>query len=127
MKHDGMAKTDMMTKTEMMVTPHPFIKAKYKISGDVTILEKDGMTILRLSEDFKTKNGPDLKLFLSPQMAGEATGQTATQGAVKLDVLRSNKGAQDYILPEGVSLADFNSLLIHCEQYSVLWGGANLR
>ena len=43
-----------------------------------------------------------------------------------LGALESTKGTQDYVLPEGVSLSDFDSVLVHCEQFSVLWGGGAL-
>ena len=103
-----------------------FEKSSFKIKGDWTIVKENGQTIFRLSEDFKTKNGPDLKLFLSPKTVDTLTGQTATQGAVKLSVLKSNKGSQDYVIPADIDLSQFSSILIHCEAYSKLWGGANL-
>ena len=103
-----------------------FEKTTFKIKGDWKIVKENGVTIFRVSDDFKTKNGPDLKLFLSPKSVGELTGQTATQNAVKLSVLRSNKGGQDYVIPANIDLSQFGSILIHCEAYSKLWGGANL-
>ena len=103
-----------------------FEKTSFKIKGDWEIVKENGQTIFRLSDDFKTKNGPDLKLFLSPKTVGNVTGATATQGAVKLSVLRSNKGSQDYIIPSDIDLSQYGSILIHCEAYSKLWGGANL-
>lgn len=103
-----------------------FTKKKYGIKGDWTIIQKDGQTILRLSETFKTKKGPDLKIFLSPQSVKDVTGKTATNGAVLISVLQSHKGTQDYVIPASVNLSNFGSLLIHCEAYSVLWGGADL-
>ena len=90
------------------------------------MVQEDGKTIIRFSDDFKTKNGPDLKVFLSPQSVGDVTGQTALQGAVTLGRLKSNTGTQDYVVPKGVSLANFSSVLIHCEAFSVLWGGGRL-
>jgi len=103
-----------------------FIKKKYKIKGQWKVIQENGQTVIRFSDDFKTKKGPDLKIFLSPQSVGDVTGETAINGAINIGVLKSNKGAQDYILPAGVSLTDFSSVLIHCEAYSVLWGGGNL-
>jgi len=103
-----------------------FIKKKYKIKGQWKVVQEKGQTIIRFSGDFKTKKGPDLKIFLSPQSVGDVTGKTALDGAVTLGVLKSNKGTQDYVVPKGVSLANFSSVLIHCEAYSVLWGGGRL-
>jgi len=129
----------MAHATDATVTPTPvvamvdstaksgqFTKATYKIQGDWEIVKENGQTILRLSDDFKTKRGPDLKIFLNPNSLDAVTGATATSGAIKLGELKSNKGAQDYVIPADIDLANFGSLLIHCEAFSKLWGGANL-
>ena len=107
-------------------TAQPFVKKKKKIKGAWRVVQENGQTLIRFSDDFKTKNGPDLKVFLSPQSIADVTGKTALDGAVLLGLLKSTKGAQDYVLPEGVSLGDFSSVLIHCEAYTVLWGGGQL-
>jgi hypothetical protein len=128
--HAGPSAQDAMVKTDVMMkpasTPLSFAKKKYKVSGTVTIVEENGQTILRLSEDFKTKSGPDLKIFLSPQSASTVTGRTAVNGSISLGALASNKGGSDYVLPAGVSLSNFQSILVHCEAYSVLWAAAEL-
>ena len=121
---DTMVKTEVMTKAAS--TPLAFAKKKYKVAGTVTIVEENGQTILRLSEDFKTKSGPDLKIFLSPQSASAVTGRTAVNGSISLGALKSNKGGSDYVLPAGVSLSDFQSILVHCEAFSVLWAAADI-
>ena len=107
-------------------TAQPFVKKKKKIKGAWSVVQENGKTLIRFSDDFKTKNGPDLKVFLSPQSIADVTGETALEGAVLVGLLKSTKGAQDYVLPEGVSLSDFSSVLIHCEAYTVLWGGGQL-
>lgn len=103
-----------------------FEKSAFDIKGDWEIVKENGQTVFRISEDFKTKNGPDLKLFLSPKSVNAATGATATQDAIRLGALKSNKGGQDYIIPANVDLSQFGSILIHCEAFSKLWGGADL-
>ena len=103
-----------------------FQRSSFNIHGNWQIVKENGQTIFRLSDNFKTKNGPDLKLFLSRKSVNQVTGKTATDNAVKLSVLKSSKGSQDYIIPANIDLAQFSSILIHCEAYSKLWGGANL-
>lgn len=107
-------------------TSGSFETQAFHIKGDWKIVKENGQTIFRVSDDFKTKNGPDLKLFLSPKTVSGATGATATQDAIRLGVLRSNKGGQDYIIPANIDLSQYGSILIHCEAFSKLWGGANL-
>ena len=103
-----------------------FIKKKKSINGSWSVVQENGQTIIRFANDFKTKNGPDLKIFLSPQTIQSVNGKTATAGSLNLGVLKSTKGTQDYVVPAGVNLADFNSVLVHCEAYSILWGGGAL-
>ena len=104
----------------------PFVEKRYDIRGDWSVVEEDGRTLIRFDDDFETKGGPDLKVFLSPTSIGSVDGATATDGSVLLGALESTRGTQDYVLPEGVSLADFESVLVHCEEFSVLWGGGAL-
>ena len=122
----GPANAEIITASAPAYGAQSFTKKKYKIKGEWRVVQENGKTIIRFSDDFKTKNGPDLKIFLSPQSIGGVTGQTALEGAVTLGALKSTKGTQDYVVPNGVSLANFSSVLIHCEAYSVLWGGGNL-
>jgi len=97
---------------------------QYSIDGSWSINVEGNQTILRLNDDFKTKRGPDLKIFLSKQSINDVTGKTATNDSILLSALKTNKGSQEYVLPDNVDINDYQSLLIHCEQFSVLWGGA---
>lgn len=106
--------------------PVEFQKKSFSLKGSVTIEQRGDHTVIVFSDDFRTKNGPDLKVFLSKQSVANATGRSATSQAVRLGVLQSNKGAQEYVLPKGINIADFNSLLVHCEAYSKLWGGVDI-
>ena len=67
-----------------------------------------------------------MKVFLSPLDISTVTGETAVNGAINLGELQKTKGAQEYILPAGVNIADYSSVLVHCEKFSILWGGAGL-
>lgn len=101
-------------------------KKQYSIKGDWTVEQRGDQQVISFNKKFKTKSGPDLKVFLSPKSIDKVTGKNATDGSVLVAVLKNNKGAQEYVLPAGIDINDYGSLLIHCEQYSVLWGGANL-
>ncbi|MEM8985261.1 MAG: DM13 domain-containing protein [Pseudomonadota bacterium] len=101
-------------------------KKSFKVAGDWSIVRENGKTYIDLSADFKTRNAPDLKVFLSPQEAKSTTGKNATDGALLVAPLSSNKGAQRFELPEGVDLASYKSVLIHCHAYSKLWSAADL-
>ena len=98
----------------------------YAINGSWSIEKRGDEQVITLSDDFSTKSGPDLKIFLSPMTVEDVTGKTATQGSVLVSVLKDAKGGQEYVIPADVDLSQYKSILIHCEQYSVLWGGADL-
>ena len=88
--------------------------------------ERDGKTFITFSDKFKTKGGPDLKVLLSPNSEKDVSGKNAIEGAVRLGELTKSKGAQEYEIPANVDLAQYSTVLIHCEAYSILWGGGAL-
>ena len=98
-------------------------KQNKSISGHFEIQKTNDATYVVLSEDFKTKSAPDLKLFLSKKRVSDITGKNATKDAVLISELQKTKGSQKYRLPANIALADYTSLIIHCEQYSIFWGG----
>ena len=103
-----------------------FVKKRYKIKGTWNVVEQDGQKVIQFNDDFKTKGGPDLKLYLSSKTLSELDGDGVENSSIKLSVLKSNKGGQSYIIPADVNLSDYQSVLIHCEAYSVLWGGFDI-
>lgn len=103
-----------------------FTKVSKTLSGGWSIVERDGRSFIVIDDSFRAANGPDLKVFLSPQTMSKVTGKTAVQGAINVGVLKKTKGAQEYEIPPGTDLMKFKSVLVHCEEYSVLWGGSDL-
>lgn len=119
--HESMVKADSET-----LYSGEWTKKSFKVSGTWSIVKKDGKTYVKLSSDFRTRNAPDLKIFLSPLAASATNGGNATEGSVLVAPLTSNSGEQVYEIPDGVDIANFKSMLIHCEQYSKLWSAADL-
>ena len=72
------------------------------------------------------KAAPDLKIVLSPHEPDDASSRNALRGGVILGQLESNKGRQAFSIDESIDLNRFASVLIHCEQYTKLWGAAEL-
>lgn len=117
--------TDVSVSTTQ-VQDQAFFKKKYRIKGTWSLVERDGKNFITFSDDFKTKNGPDLKIFLSPTSADNVKGKNAIDGSLNIGALKSNKGAQEYEIPAGTDLTQFSTVLVHCEAYSILWGGGTL-
>lgn len=75
---------------------------------------------------FKTKSGPDLKIFFSAKSLSLLNGKNAATGNYRLVKLKSVKGDQSYTIPSSVDLSKYKTIFIHCEKYSKLWAGASL-
>ncbi len=103
-----------------------FVKKSKKLKGTWEIVQRGDQTFIVFGDDFRAARGPDLKIFLSPMTLADVTGETAIDGALKLGELKKTKGAQEYEIPVGVNLADYSSVLVHCEAYVILWGGGDL-
>jgi hypothetical protein len=82
------------------------------------IVLDEGNSILRL-ENFRATNGPDLYVYLS-------TDKSASD-FVSLGRLKGNIGNQNYEIPEGTELSKYDTVLIWCRAFSVLFGSAELK
>ena len=107
-------------------TSGDFVRKSKRLKGSWTVEQRDGKTFIVFADDFRAANGPDLKIFLSPKSIADATGKNAVDGSINIGELKNTKGTQEYEVPAGINLADYGSVLVHCEAYSVLWGGGNL-
>ena len=77
----------------------------------------DGSNVLRL-ENLKVTNGPDLYVYL-------VTDKQASD-YVDLGRLKANNGNQNYDIPEGTDLSKYDTGVVWCKQFSVLFGSAEL-
>ena len=78
---------------------------------------EDGTNILRL-ENLRVTNGPGLYVYLSPDKDAS--------DIVNVGKLKANNGNQNYDIPEGTDLSKYNTVLIWCRPFSVLFGSAEL-
>ncbi len=110
----------------MTVNEGTWVNKQYKIKGAWEIESRQGQTVIKFKDGFKTKGGPDLKIFLSKQDISDVTGKNATTNGIFISKLKNKKGDQEYVLPADIDINEYTSVLIHCEAFSVLWGGANI-
>ncbi|MBI1828034.1 MAG: DM13 domain-containing protein [Thaumarchaeota archaeon] len=90
----------------------------HTVTGMTKIVQlEDGSKVLRL-ENFKSTNGPDLFVYLSTD--------THASDFVSLGALKANNGNQNYNIPEGTDLSKYNTVLIWCKSFSVLFGSSEL-
>ena len=95
-------------------------------SGAATIYRLvDGSQILRL-EDFKVTNGPDLRVYLTRAQNPEGAGEVTGPGHLELSKLKGNMGNQNYPIPDDADVSSFNSVVIFCKPFKVIFSVAPL-
>jgi len=90
--------------------------------GGVSVYEN----VVFLHEDFEVGPGPAFHVVLVPSADIRDAGQVTGTMFVDLGALRAFKGSQKYPIPAGVDLTKFPSVVIWCEQFSVLISPADL-
>jgi hypothetical protein len=104
-----------------------FVSHEHGTSGRVRVVSQpDGSRLLAI-EDLDTSDGPDLRVWLTDAEVSEDGWRVFDDGRyVDLGELRGNKGNLVYELPRDVELADYQSVSIWCERFSVSFGAAEL-
>jgi hypothetical protein len=94
----------------------------HKGAGKVTVREHE----VALEADFQVSPGPDFHVLLVPKAAIRASSDLANTMYVDLGALRAFKGAQTYVIPDGVDLSAYPSVVIWSRTYSALISPADL-
>ncbi|MBK7939053.1 MAG: DM13 domain-containing protein [Lewinellaceae bacterium] len=94
----------------------------YSVKGTAT-LQQSGLNLtLQLGGDFAASNGPMLGVYL----AKTASGGLNAQNSLQLALLSANAGAQEYSVPAGTWLHDYDYVVIYCIPFNVRFGTAKL-
>ncbi len=100
--------------------------ARHQGDGTATIATTaDGDTILQLSE-FSVTPGPDLEVWLVVDGSPATSGAVLASQWVSLGRLQSPQGTQTYSIPADVDVSAYGSVVIWCEDFSVLFATATL-
>ena len=89
----------------------------HSVSGTAKVYDENGKKTVVL-DPFSSQNGPDLKIYLSKD---ENASQYISLGAMK-----STTGKQSYEITGMPDLAEYKFVLVWCQQFSVLFGKAEL-
>jgi hypothetical protein len=87
--------------------------AEHPASGTVKV-EDNSVKLI----DVKISDAPDGCVILTKDLKEE--------NGVRLGALQAFDGSHEYAIPPGVNVADYNSVLIWCDQFNVPIGKANL-
>ncbi len=132
---DAAANAPDVSATETMPPESPravaqgrFVNADvvHKGSGRVTLYQlPDDRHLIRF-EDFRTTNGPALVVYLAKHPSPMQAADVVDGGYVSLGKLKGNVGNQNYAIPEDTDILEYNSVVIWCELFGVLFSPANL-
>ena len=97
----------------------------HKGSGIASIVRTpDGKAIVRF-ENFKVTNGPQLEVFLAPHPQPGNHDQVYAD-SLGLGALKASEGAFSYELPAGDDGARYQSVVIYCVPFRVIFSVASL-
>jgi hypothetical protein len=87
-------------------------------SGNVSVIEVGDKHIIRFEDNFNVANGPDLYVGLGKDGEYRKEAQIAP--------LKGNIGSQNYELPAGLDLSQYDEVWIWCRAFSVGFAKAKL-
>jgi len=125
---DRVASENMSANTPRAIARGQFVDADviHKGSGQATLYElPDGSHVVRF-EDFRTTNGPALVVYLAKHPSPAEARHVTDGGYLRLGKLKGNVGNQNYTVPAGTNIDDYNSVVIWCELFGVLFSPAAL-
>ncbi|MEO5647261.1 MAG: DM13 domain-containing protein [Chitinophagaceae bacterium] len=95
-----------------------FVSNAHTTSGSVKLVQESNNKKYLVFENFRTDNGPDLRVWLSPNNNGAPYHE--------IGVLKAVSGNFSYELNPMVNHATHNRVLIWCEDFAILFGHAVL-
>ena len=93
--------------------------ANHSAEGAATLVKVGGKYYVRLEDNFRVTNGPDL--FVHFGKNGEYSAKA------RLGALKGNVGGQNYEVPAEINPLDYNEVWIWCRSFFVPFGKAVLK
>ena len=92
-----------------------FIANAHEVQGKALLIQQEGKKIIRF-EDFETVNGPDLHIYLAKDVKAKEY--------IDLGKIKATKGNVNYDVPENIDLLEYNTVLVWCQPFKVLFSYA---
>ncbi len=126
---DAMAKPTAAAMSDAMAKPTEaamFTSLAHETSGTASITSlDDGSHVLRL-EDFKTSNGPDVHVYLVCGTDAAKDDAIVAGKFIDLGSIKGNIGNQNYVIPAGTDLSQYQAVSIWCQRFGINFGGTKL-
>jgi len=82
--------------------------------------------VVRFDADFEAGPGPNYWVYLNTVPVGEEKDFHADRNRLKIAPIKSFRGAQNFLLPEGADPAKFHTVTVWCESFGAYIGSAVL-
>ncbi len=125
---DSTMSDDMPANTPALLSRGQFSDADavHKGSGDANVYRVNGDDHLVRLENFRVTNGPALVVYLAKHPSPKQASDVVDGGFISLGKLKGNVGNQNYPVPAGTDIEQYNSVVIWCELFDVLFSPAAL-
>ncbi len=94
-----------------------FIPNDHRVAGSAKIIDVNGEKILRF-ENFDTVNGPNLHIYLSTDMSDD--------DFIDLGEIKATTGNINYEIPADIDVETYDTVLVWCVPFGVLFSYAEL-
>lgn len=109
-------------QSDRVISEGRFQNGVHETIGTATIHQlADGKRVLRLS-DFKTSNGPDVRVVLVPTNRLKNNEDVKNYQYIELGKLKGNEGDQNYEIPEGIDVSAYGSVSVWCKRFNENFG-----
>ncbi len=115
------AERSKLVASGTFIHPNPSDSVHYG-KGKVSVYEH---TVF-IEPDFEVGPGPAFHVYLVPKASIRSSSDLKDAMFADLGSLRAFKGSQRYPIPAGISLKDYQSVIIWCERFGVLISPADL-
>ncbi|MGD1875335.1 MAG: DM13 domain-containing protein [Mastigocoleus sp.] len=112
-------------QSKSLLASGKFVKAEKATTGNAKIFSINGKRYLRLSKEFSTGNGPDVKIILHKNNSVPANIKEGNY--ISLAPIKSFNGSQTYAIPSNINLDNYKSVGIWCEEFNATFGYASLQ
>jgi hypothetical protein len=117
-KDEPVMETPPVTEDTEILFTGTFESSAHPTSGPAEV-QSDGSTKNLVFKNFKSDSGPDLRVYLSKDQTDD--------DFIDLGTLKGTEGSFFYELDSSVNLDEYSTVLIWCEDFSVLFGFNTLK
>ena len=98
----------------------------HETRGTATIYQlADGRKVLRFTQ-FKTSNGPDVRVYLVAANDAADNATVTKAGFIEVAPIKGNEGDQNYDVPADLDLKKYRAVTIWCHRFGVNFATAPL-